>query len=78
MTDFLTNLANLAGWLAAGFLFLNFLTCWGMPWAKKHRELVCKVEGVEEEPRPLLWYHKWLIWPAIIFSLIHIILAILF
>lgn len=75
--EILEILIRLNGWVAAGFLVLNFLTCWAMPWAKRCRELVCKVEGVEELPRPLCLYHKWIVWPAIIFSLIHILLAIL-
>ena len=78
MIEFLPILTKLTGWLAAAFLVLNFLTCWVMPWAKKCRELICKVEGVEEEPKPLCYYHKILVWPAIIFTLIHIIIAILF
>jgi succinate dehydrogenase/fumarate reductase cytochrome b subunit len=69
-------LTRLSGWLALGFLFLNFLTCWATPWSRKCQGRVCKLEELEEEPRALGFYHKYLVWPAIIFAIIHLILGI--
>ncbi len=70
-------LTRLTGWLAAGFLFLNWFTCFAMPWAKKYKELLFKTEGVPEEPRPLCFYHGKFVWVTMSFVLLHIILSIL-
>lgn len=75
-SEIFENLARLSGWLAVGFLFLNFLTCFVMPWSKKYRELLVKTE-VPEEPKPLCFYHGKFIGPTIILVLIHIIFGIL-
>jgi len=77
--EILSNLVKLTGWLAAGFLFLNFLTCWAMPWAKKYCETLLKGKEIgKEEPKPLCFYHNPIAWIAIFFIITHIILAILF
>ena len=74
--EILDNLAKITGWVAAGFLFLNFLTCFVMPWSRKYRELLVKTE-VPEEPKPLCFYHGKFIWPAILFVLLHIAFGII-
>ncbi|OGZ23332.1 MAG: hypothetical protein A3A08_02385 [Candidatus Nealsonbacteria bacterium RIFCSPLOWO2_01_FULL_41_9] len=75
-SELLEILAHLSGWLAAGFLFLNFFTCFAMPWTKKYRALLMKTE-VPEEPKPLCFYHGKFTWITIFFVLVHIILGIL-
>lgn len=75
-SELLSILAKLTGWLAAGFLFLNFFTCFAMPWSKKYRELLFKTE-IPEEPKPLCFYHGKFTWLTIFFVLVHIILSIL-
>ena len=77
ISDYLPILVRLTGWVAASFLFLNFFTCWAMPWAKKYRALLLKTE-ISEEPKPLCFYHNPIAWLAIFFALIHIIFAIFF
>lgn len=76
MTEIIPYLTRLTGWLAAGFLVLNFLTCWVMPWSRECQQLACKQEGVEEQAHPLCFYHRPLAWLAIIFALVHIVLAV--
>lgn len=78
MLDFLQTptVERLIAWLAAGFLFLNFFTCFAMSWTKKYRELLLKTEEIPEEPKPLCFYHGKFAWLTIFFVLLHIILAI--
>lgn len=78
MLNSLRALINLTGWLAAGFLFLNFFTCFAMPWTKKHLGLLLKTKEVPEEPKPLCFYHGKFVWITIFFILLHIIIAILY
>jgi len=75
-SEILEILARLTGWLAAGFLFLNFFTCFAMPWTKKYVGLLTKTE-VPEEPKPLCFYHGKFTWITIFFVLVHVILGIL-
>lgn len=79
MLDFLQTptMERLIAWLAAGFLFLNFFTCFAMSWSKKYRKLLFETEKVPEEPKPLCFYHGKFTWLTIFFTLLHIILAIL-
>lgn len=74
--EVIENLVRLSGWVAAGFLFLNFLTCFVMPWAKKCIQLLRKEEGLEEFSRSFCAYHSPFARLAIFFALIHIILAV--
>ena len=75
-SEFFKILMHLTGWLAAGFLFLNFFTCFAMPWTKKYLALLNKTE-IPEEPKPLCFYHGKFIWATIFFVMVHIILGIL-
>ncbi|MFQ6049756.1 MAG: hypothetical protein ACE5J0_01820 [Candidatus Paceibacterales bacterium] len=68
---------RLIAWLAAGFLFLNFFTCFAMSWTKKYRKLLLE-EEVPEDPKPLCFYHGKFTWLTIFFTLLHIILALLY
>ncbi|MDO8424848.1 MAG: hypothetical protein Q7S70_02820 [bacterium] len=74
--EILETLARLTGWLAASFLFLNFFTCFAMPWSKKYRQLLVKTE-VPEDPKPLCFYHGKFVWIAISFVLLHLVFGIL-
>ena len=76
-SEIISILARLTGWIAAAFLFLNFFTCFAMPWTKKYRQLLFPTEGIPEEPKPLCFYHGKFTWLTISFVLLHILLGII-
>lgn len=79
MPELFYTLLIWSGWIAGVLIFLNFLTCWVMPWAKKCEEReTCKHKGCPEESKPLCAYHKIIAWVTIIAVSIHIILSIMY
>ncbi len=76
----LHNLVIYSGWAAAISLALNFLTCLNMPWSKTKCLWKGDYPGSDKCDwkgfQPIAYMHSVFVWLTIIFSIVHIILAI--